>query len=99
MATGGVLASDCATCPAGFVCGAACTSPVPCGSESLYCPSGSSQPTPVSTGYYVTGIVGQRSGQVICPMGSYCPGDGSAKLCGYGVYGGSTGTEAVRTVL
>ena len=89
--TGGMLASDCTTCTAGFVCGPACTTPLPCGSESQYCPSGASQPLPVSLGYFVTGVVGQRSGQAVCPLGSYCTGDGSAKLCGYGVYGGSTG--------
>ncbi|CAN0472205.1 unnamed protein product, partial [Scytosiphon promiscuus] len=58
------------SCNPGFLCGAGSVSPEerPCGDPSVYCPGGSWEPTPISTGYYSTGGTGAntRTGQVCC---------------------------------
>lgn len=64
----------------------------PCTSEFAFCQQGSTQPTPVSKGYYTTvsAATNQRVDQVVCPKGSYCVG-GIAKLCPVNTFGDTTG--------
>jgi len=76
-------------CPAGYFCGAgtACPDAVnndgsspatsiqakDCGSNNVFCPTGSEFPVPVSDGHYSTGgTVTTRTGQQQCEPGYYC---------------------------
>ncbi len=71
-------------CTPGFYCptGATSSQAVPCGGSdtnplatTLYCPVGSVSPRQVDVGYYSlaqTAAVHQRSGQALCPEGSFC---------------------------
>lgn len=59
-----------------------------CGSNSVYCPAGSDQPTPVSMGHYSIGESSRtRHSQLICPKGFYCPESGEKFPCIAGSYG------------
>jgi hypothetical protein len=72
---------------------------------SLFCPPGSASPSVASAGFYTTpahldklgGVSGggsaSQSGVLPCPKGSFCPGDGTARLCPGGTYGHSTRLE------
>lgn len=65
----------------------------PCGNVNYYCPRGSAYPLEVSAGYYSTGGNADnrtRSGQAICPQGSYCVNSISI-LCPPGRYGSTVG--------
>jgi hypothetical protein len=72
-------------CSAGYFCPPASSSPtaVPCGSIAVYCGVGSTNPTPVSGGYYSIGSINHatRTGQASCLTGYYCVG-GEAFVCG-----------------
>jgi hypothetical protein len=65
-------------CPAGsqssqaVSCGGSDTNPT---AAALFCPPGSSAPSMVAVGFYSTDVgtaAHQRSGQALCPVGSYC---------------------------
>ena len=59
-----------------------------CGGTHLFCPEGSSVPTPVSVGYHTTGGTPlRRSNQTQCDPGSYCDPLGVRRLCPAGSYG------------
>jgi hypothetical protein len=59
--------------------------------NQVYCPLGTSIPLTVLPGYYTTGNnATTRSGQVICPMGSYCM-NGKRYSCPGGRYGDQEG--------
>jgi hypothetical protein len=61
----------------------------PCGGVNYYCPRGSQYPVAVTPGYYSIGGNADnrtRSGQVICPKGSYCVNSISI-LCPPGRFG------------
>jgi hypothetical protein len=50
-----------------------------CGDASVYCPTGSYVPTPVTPGYYTIGNDGDarnttRVSQALCPVGHFCTG-------------------------
>jgi len=78
--------ADCAQpCTAGFFCpeGSLSAQERACGGSAsnplaaaVFCPTGSSNATAVSAGWYSTGSAPeaphQRSGQAMCPAGSYC---------------------------
>ncbi len=61
--------------------------PLPCGNDSMYCPLGSSAPLEAGPGHYTDGPPGYRSSRVVCPLGHYCPGNGSAVECPPGFFG------------
>ena len=74
-----------------------------CGGSTFYCPSGSSSPKTVDTGYYTIGTgkpnttdysgqsqANYRTDQSICPEGYYCD-SGIKMACPGGKYGDSTG--------
>lgn len=86
-------------CPEAFYCptGTVNFAQFPCGNASVYCPQGSSQPSPCPEGYYTItpdGLDGSEgSGRVdtrICPLGHYCTA-GVRHACPGGTYGSSTG--------
>jgi hypothetical protein len=83
--------SQCLGCPPGAYCTPACSTPQPCGAATLYCPANASMPLIAGPGYYTSGIEGARSVRLVCPVGRYCPGDGSAHDCPKGTYGSSMG--------
>ena len=73
----GLGKADCnGPCAPGFVCPSASDNNhvAPCGNASVYCPEGSSVPRTVGTGNYSIGgpTPEQRSGEAVCPLGSYC---------------------------
>ena len=92
-------------CPAGFYCPPATTSPYhfPCGNASVYCPAGSSTPTPVAQGFYTLGDTpafprlsaanATRSSQTQCQAGWHCAA-GIARACAAGRFGDRAGLAA-----
>ena len=68
--------------------------PRSCGSDEYYCLPLSSTPMHVDVGYYATGLSGARTGQALCTVGKYCPGDGVSYLCREGFYGNTTGLSS-----
>ena len=97
--TGGSSPGACVVCPAGSFCPAGAASATACGVDAYYCPAGSSSPTAVGAGYYALGSVGSRSDRAVCPVGSYCPGNGSSLLCPSGRFGNSSKTHVVNVVV
>lgn len=87
----GLKASVCSgKCVAGYYCLEGSTSGTQntCGSVTKYCPEGASAPLSVRAGYYTDGgTLTTRTSEVLCPLGSYCEGDGYFKQCGAGLYG------------
>eukprot|EP00752_Nemacystus_decipiens_P010517 g9365.t1 len=87
---------SCTLCKAGFYCPGESTTmatPVVCGSPTVFCPAGSTNPVPVSAGYYSVGGGSDgttRSSQVQCEVGYYCR-DAVRTPCPAGTYGESTG--------
>eukprot|EP00501_MAST-03F_sp_TOSAG23-6_P002544 GSMAST32.ASY1.ANO1.2683.1 assembled CDS len=94
----GLSTKECSgPCPAGtgFYCpfGSKSAKERQCGRSDVFCPKGSSQPTPVSLGYYTLPLEGEdgnfpettRSHQLPCPPGSYCV-RGLKILCPSGTY-------------
>ena len=73
-------------CPAGSYCSGGTVTPAACGSPSVYCPAGASQPTAVQRGYYSTNpVAGLAAGtgmtaQAPCQPGYYCV-NGSVSAC------------------
>lgn len=83
-------------CPAGFACpawGTAAPRDTPCGGPRVYCPPGTAVPLPVDRGYYTDPAEppAHRTRQLLCPRGSYCPGNGLAHACPPGTFGGDPG--------
>jgi hypothetical protein len=83
--------SDCRTCTAGGYCPAGAAAPTPCGNDTVYCPTTSTQPLVAGLGYYTEGVPGARIGRVPCEPGSFCPGDGRAYPCPAGSFGNVSG--------
>lgn len=80
-------------CAAGYYCPNASISVMQlvCGGNALYCPVGSSLPTPVTVGHYTSGGTQvTRASQTVCATGTYCVA-GVFIVCEAGVYGASTG--------
>ncbi|KDO25587.1 hypothetical protein SPRG_08886 [Saprolegnia parasitica CBS 223.65] len=80
-------------CAPGYYCppGSVASQAFSCGNVSVYCPPGSTQPLAVSVGYYTTGGTNStRSGQALCPIGSFCQ-HGVLYQCPSGTYGSTTG--------
>jgi hypothetical protein len=86
-------------CSPGYYCqaGSLTSTPLPCGSNSVYCPEGSFQPTLVTPGYYTTGG-GEgnsssltRSSQTLCEKGFYCTEGGEKLSCLPGAFGDTQG--------
>jgi hypothetical protein len=66
--------------------------PMPCGSPTLYCPSGGAAPLVAGLGFYTDGgTPTQRSVRMQCAPGQYCPGDGMSYDCPPGTYGSTPG--------
>jgi hypothetical protein len=68
--------------------------PLPCGNVTVYCPPGSTAPTPVVLGYYTapaapTSATDVMAMAVECPAGYYCAG-GVRTACPAGTYQGGT---------
>ena len=83
-------------CAAGFRCeGYGNTAPdaVPCGSSAVYCPEGSAFALPVDRGFYTdpSQPPDQRTRQLLCPPGKWCPGDGMSHPCPAGAFGDVSG--------
>lgn len=90
-------------CTAGFVCpeGSTSSQGVPCGGRpsdptaaTYYCPTGSGAPLRVGAGNYSTPATGssaeaphQRTGQAVCPPGSYCSAGLRVRVCLYLTFG------------
>lgn len=87
-------ASSCTGCLAGAYCpNSASVDYIPCGGNERYCPALSKTWTDVSAGYYSTGgTYATRTGQSICPIGSYCA-NGVKYACGGGTYSSTTGNS------
>ena len=76
-------------CFAGYFCrlGAQSAQAEACGNVTVYCPTGSSEPLPVPTGYYSVGGLPTTRGEVVrCGPGTYCIA-GVQSLCSAGRYG------------
>ncbi|KAA0145817.1 hypothetical protein FNF31_07950 [Cafeteria roenbergensis] len=76
-----------------YACPASSPTQQACGSNNVFCPTGSAAPTTVSPGYYSTGgSTTTRSGQAACPagQGKFCSG-GVIQSCAAGRYGSSGG--------
>ena len=95
----GLFSKNCSgLCLHGYLCPRGTVSPRShdCGNSSVYCPTGSYVPTPVSSGYYSGPIYlnpKNRFQQWICPVGHYCI-DGESRLCDGGHFGNSTGLSS-----
>ncbi|ETW03965.1 hypothetical protein H310_04372 [Aphanomyces invadans] len=80
-------------CPEGFYCPSGTATPKPCPSNSI-CPSGSTAPTIIPHGQYLTTIHATtttfESMLTTCPPGSYCI-NGLVTPCPLGRYGNATG--------
>ncbi len=70
----------------------ATVNPQPCGNATVYCPTGSLEPTLVTDGYYTAVAAGVATSAtnimaqaVECPPGSYCSG-GVRQLCPPGTF-------------
>ncbi len=84
--------SNCTAClREGFYCPAESASPVKCGGDEFYCPPGATKPLLAGAGYYTQGPVGAKFAALVCPPGSFCPGDGKASLCPPGRFGDANG--------
>ena len=92
----GLSSSNCtAPCLHGYICPLGTVSSLTrdCGNSSVFCPTGSYLPTPVSPGYYSGPVYvspRNRFQQWLCPLGHFCK-DGESFVCDGGHYGGSTG--------
>lgn len=66
-----------------------------CGSSAVYCPLGSADPVPVSSGYYTIGSDrnATRSAQQQCEPGYYCV-DGLRHACPPGSFGDTSGLSS-----
>jgi hypothetical protein len=75
----------------GVETGAGAAAVQPCGSDSMYCPAGSTAPIAVAVGYYSVGPATLKTSAAVCPLGQYCNGSGSALDCPLGTFGGVQG--------
>ena len=94
-ATAGLADAMCSgSCMEGYFCPAGSTKAmqVPCGSSSVFCPTGTGEPLPVYPGYYAVGGSSDttRSAERKCEPGSYCVA-GVRSLCAAGRWGGGFG--------
>ena len=95
----GLSSPNCtAPCLHGYICPSGTVSPLShdCGNSSVYCPTGSYQPTPVSPGYFSGPVYvnpKNRFQQWICPLGHFCEG-GESIDCPAGSFGNSTGLSS-----
>lgn len=93
-------------CAQGYYCppGSVTANQFVCGNNTVFCPTGSGSPTPVSEGYYTFGFgstdthpdldfVETRYGQSICPVGEYCT-EGRRFKCPSGRYGDIEGQSS-----
>lgn len=89
----------CHSCAAGYFCppGSASPAQAECGGSDVYCAAGAASPTRAEAGFFTAGGNPRtRSVQLPCPAGSFCPGDGLARLCMPGSYSPSAGGTACR---
>ena len=92
---------DVSYCEEGYYCpeGSISIRERECGDVSVYCPTGSSQPITVSTGYYTVSYNGNdeyintRIAQKICEKGHFCV-DGVKYACPFGTYGAEEGLSS-----
>ena len=80
-------------CAQGYYCPEGSVDPrqLNCGSDAVYCPTGSGVPTPVTRGYYTVGPgYLNRYSQSPCEPGFWCTG-GQRFLCNSGFYGDQFG--------
>ena len=81
-------------CAEGYYCPNASITPKQreCGGHNVYCPWGSSEPVPVTPGYYTTGGTSPqtKTAELQCPPGTYCVG-GVKRNCRAGTYGSTAG--------
>ena len=94
-ATAGLTDAMCSgSCMEGYYCptGSTSATQVPCGSSSVFCPTGTGEPLPVYPGYYSVGGNDDttRTAERKCEPGSYCVG-GVRHLCAAGRWGGGFG--------
>ena len=87
-------------CPAGYFCppGTVTSTSNPCGSVDRFCPSGSVSATTATPGFYTIPEVDDattRTGEVECPIGSYCAG-GVNTPCPAGRYGARPGQATLE---
>ncbi len=92
--TRAVNATQCMTCVPGGYCPSGSGAPRLCGGPNLYCPAGAPEPLVAGPGYYTVGLEGARSLLLLCPPGSYCPGDGYALECPEGSFGSTEGLSS-----
>lgn len=84
-------------CRQGYFCVAGSTSRngVACGSREVYCPAGSGEPIPVSSGHYAVpeDSPDKAYSEEVCRAPYYCE-DGNRYLCAAGRYGATDGLAA-----
>jgi hypothetical protein len=88
-------------CAAGYWCPPGSTSPYQnkCGSDRVYCPTGSGQPVPAKPGFFTIGGANAtvRTAQRPCEPGSFCQG-GVKFDCPPGTFGSATAPISKRTI-
>ena len=102
-ATKGLSSSQCSgLCEAGYFCNGTSSTPrqFKCQDSTVYCPEGSSLPTPVSVGYYSlsesisSGMDGSgATREILCPRGEFCI-NGKRHICEGGLYGATLGLSS-----
>ena len=83
-------------CHPGYFCkeGAHSGKESKCGATGLYCPEGSFEPTPVTSGYWtISGGPLTRANQSICPAGYFCS-IGIRRKCPKGRFGATAGLDS-----
>jgi hypothetical protein len=88
-------------CAPGHVCGVGSVSSTaaPCGDALVYCPGGSSAPTPVQVGWYSTPestSSALRTGEALCVPGEFCEG-GVRRACSGGSFSALAGQTGCST--
>ena len=82
-------------CPAGYFCpkGSSNATERICGNATYYCPVGAKRAYRVNIGYFTAGglTANASTTERKCTPGTYCNGDGIARLCAPGRYGSTFG--------